>query len=185
MVRLPPTPHSQALSSSPSSKNRYQFLEHSPRDSNGIFKHTSIHPTYVYIKKNKQGHTLYHCTAPCLSWLILRVCSLNSFIQHVSIFTEHYARLKHCSPLHILLSAMWLLRLFHPKKVKYTPLLLTLDLITSFSLNSGLQTQVTMCQVRAEALRGTMYFLNMHQWSLNEKTLEANFNPACDPQPRA
>ena len=66
MVRLPPTPHSQALSSSPSSKNRYQFLEHSPRDSNGIFKHTSIHPTYVYIKKNKQGHTLYHCTAPCL-----------------------------------------------------------------------------------------------------------------------
>ena len=30
-----------------------------------------------------------------------------------------------------------------------------------------------------------MDFLNIHQWSLNEKTLEANFNPACDPQPKA
>ena len=124
MVRLPPTPHSQALSS-PSSKNRYQFFEHSPRDSKVLFKHTSIHLTYIYIKKINSDIlctiVLPHASPPPPPTWILRVCLLNSFIQHVSIFTEHYARLKHCSPLlmgglYILLSAMWLLSLFHPKK---------------------------------------------------------------------
>lgn len=55
MVSLPPIPHPQAPSPSPSSNHRYQLLELSPRDSKGIFKHTSIHSLYIYIKKINGG----------------------------------------------------------------------------------------------------------------------------------
>ena len=126
MGRLPPTHRSQLPVLLPAGKTGTSFLS-ILLEIVKVYSSILLYILHIFIFKKINSGILCTVVLPYAfpptpaDPEFLRVCSLNSFIQHVSIFTEHYARLKHCSPLlkpglYILLSAMWLLRLFHRKK---------------------------------------------------------------------
>ena len=112
---------------------------------------------HIFIfKKINTGILCYQYTAPCLPAPTPHLNSQSLFTQFIhstcinlygalcqieTLFSTPHGRVIHPAFCHVTFEAL------SPKKVKYTSLL-TLDLITSFSLNSGLQTQVTMCQAR-------------------------------------